>query len=124
MYYSTNFNRLINQTVVILPKSGQPCGKLDKKPSNFYIKGEFILIFENLEIIFFMKFAENTLVNFQKGVDFMTRQTTGIIKGAAAGLAVGGATFVAVKYLTDSRRARRKTAAKAAKIIGSFMDMM
>lgn len=54
----------------------------------------------------------------------MTRQTTGIIKGAAAGLAVGGMTFAAVKYFTDNRRARRKAVAKTAKIIGGFMDMM
>lgn len=54
----------------------------------------------------------------------MARQASGIIKGAAAGLAVGGATFAVVKYFSDNRRIRRKTAAKAAKLIGSFMDMM
>ena len=54
----------------------------------------------------------------------MSRQTSGIIKGAAAGIAVGGATFAAVKYFSDNRRFRRKTAAKAAKIIGTFMDMI
>lgn len=54
----------------------------------------------------------------------MSRPSSGIIKGAAAGLAVGTATFAAVRYLSDNRRLRRKTAAKAAKIIGTFMDMM
>lgn len=60
----------------------------------------------------------------KKGVDNMSRQTSGILKGAAAGLAVGGATFAAVRFFSDNRRIRRKTAAKAAKMIGSFMDML
>ena len=46
------------------------------------------------------------------------------MKGAAAGIAVGGLTFMAVKTFSGSRRARRKTAAKAVKVIGSFMDMI
>ncbi|MCH5207929.1 MAG: hypothetical protein J1F04_03505 [Oscillospiraceae bacterium] len=54
----------------------------------------------------------------------MSNRASGIIKGAAAGIAVGGATFAAVRYFSDNRRIRRKTAAKAAKIIGTFMDMM
>ena len=77
-----------------------------------------------MENIFSRNFAENIAVNFQKRSDSMARQASGIIKGAAAGLAVGGATFAAVKYFSDNRRIRRKTAAKAAKLIGSFMDMM
>lgn len=79
---------------------------------------------KHLEIIFSAKFAENIVANFQKGVDFMSRQASSVIKSAAAGIAVGGATFAAVKYFSDNRRLRRKTAAKAAKLIGSFMDMM
>ena len=54
----------------------------------------------------------------------MSRQTSSIIKSTAAGIAVGGATFAAVKYFSDNRRLRRKTAAKAAKLIGNFMDVL
>ena len=54
----------------------------------------------------------------------MTRETSSIMKGAAAGLVTGGLTFMAVKTFSGSRRLRRKTAAKAVKAIGGFMDML
>ena len=54
----------------------------------------------------------------------MTRETSSVMKGAAAGIVAGGLTFMAVKSLSGSRRLRRKTAAKAVKVIGSFMDTL
>lgn len=45
-----------------------------------------------------------------------------MMKGAAAGIITGGLAFMAVKTLSSDRRFRRKTAAKAAKLIGSLMD--
>ena len=54
----------------------------------------------------------------------MTRETSSVVKGAAAGIVAGGLTFMAVKSLSGSRRMRRKTAAKAVKMVGSFMDMI
>ena len=54
----------------------------------------------------------------------MTRETSSVMKGAAAGIVAGGLTFMAVKTFTGNRRLRRKTAAKAVKVIGSFMDMI
>lgn len=52
----------------------------------------------------------------------MTRDASSIMKGAAAGIVTGGLTFLAVKSLSGSARARRKATAKAAKIIGNIMD--
>lgn len=52
----------------------------------------------------------------------MTRETSSVMKGAAAGIVTGGLAFMAVKTLSGSRRARRKTAAKTAKLIGNLMD--
>lgn len=52
----------------------------------------------------------------------MTRETSSLMKGAAAGVVTGGLAFMAVKSLSGSRRMRRKTAAKAAKLIGNLMD--
>ncbi|MDE7230970.1 MAG: hypothetical protein K2N56_10870 [Oscillospiraceae bacterium] len=54
----------------------------------------------------------------------MTRDTSSIFKGAAAGIITGGLTFMAVKSFSGNRRLRRKTAAKAVKVIGSFMDAL
>ncbi len=52
----------------------------------------------------------------------MTRETSSIMKGAAAGIVTGGLAFMAVKTFSGNRRFRRKTAAKAAKLIGNMMD--
>lgn len=52
----------------------------------------------------------------------MSRETQSYIKSAAAGVVTGGLAFLAVKSLTNNRRFRRKTAAKAFKVLGSFMD--
>lgn len=52
----------------------------------------------------------------------MTKETTSVMKSAAAGIVTGGLAFMAVKTLTSSKRARRKTAAKTAKLIGNLMD--
>ncbi len=54
----------------------------------------------------------------------MTRQASSVVKGAAAGIIVGSAAFVAVKTITGGRNRTGKTAAKAMKAIGSFMDSM
>lgn len=54
----------------------------------------------------------------------VTRETSSVVKGAAAGIIAGGLTFMAVKSFSGSRRMRRKTAAKAVKVIGSFMDAL
>lgn len=60
----------------------------------------------------------------QKELIRVTRETSSVMKGAAAGIVAGGLTFMAVKSLSGSRRLRRKTAAKAVKAIGGFMDML
>ncbi len=52
----------------------------------------------------------------------MSRQTQSYIKSAAAGVITGGLAFMAVKTLTNNRRFRRKSAAKAIKLLGNFMD--
>lgn len=52
----------------------------------------------------------------------MSKETQSYIKSAAAGVITGGLAFMAVKSLTNNRRFRRKTAAKAFKVLGSFMD--
>lgn len=52
----------------------------------------------------------------------MSRQTQSYIKSAAAGIITGGLAFMAVKSLTDNHRFKRKSAAKAFKVLGSFMD--
>ncbi len=54
----------------------------------------------------------------------MTREASSVMKGAAAGIVTGGLAFWAVKSFSGSRRMRRKTAAKAVKVIGSFMDAL
>lgn len=54
----------------------------------------------------------------------VTRETSSVMKGAAAGIITGGLTFLAVKSFSGNRRLRRKTAAKAVKVIGSFMDTL
>lgn len=54
----------------------------------------------------------------------MTRQTSSMIKGAAAGFIAGSAAFVAVKMFSGGKSHTRKTAAKAVKVIGDFMDAM
>ncbi len=54
----------------------------------------------------------------------MTRQTSSVIKGAAAGVIAGGAAFVAVRMFTGGRNRAGKTAAKAMKMLGNFMDTM
>ncbi len=54
----------------------------------------------------------------------MTHEAKCYVKSAAAGAVTGGLAFLAVKRLTSSRRLRRKTAAKAAKLIGTFMDSL
>lgn len=54
----------------------------------------------------------------------MTRETSSVMKGAAAGIVTGGLAFLAVKSFSGNRRLRRKTAAKAVKVIGSFMDTL
>ncbi|MBD5111267.1 MAG: hypothetical protein HDT42_01835 [Ruminococcaceae bacterium] len=52
----------------------------------------------------------------------MTRETQRYVKSAAAGVITGGLTFMAVKSLSGRRRMKRRTAAKALKVLGSFMD--
>lgn len=69
-----------------------------------------------------LNFAETRCVNFQKGVDSMTREAQRYVKGAAAGVITGGLTFLAVKSLSGRKRMKRRTAAKALKVLGSFMD--
>ena len=51
----------------------------------------------------------------------MTREAQRYVKSAAAGVITGGLAFMAVKSLS-SRRFKRHTAAKAFKVLGSFMD--
>ena len=51
----------------------------------------------------------------------MSKQTQSYIKSAAAGVITGGLAFMAVKSLTNNRR-KRKSAAMAFKVLGSFMD--
>jgi len=51
----------------------------------------------------------------------MSKQTQSYIKSAAAGVITGGLAFMAVKSLTNNRR-KRKSAGKAFKVLGSFMD--
>lgn len=52
----------------------------------------------------------------------MSKEAQSYIKSAAAGVITGGLAFMAVKSLTRSRRFRRKSTAKAFKVLGSFMD--
>ena len=54
----------------------------------------------------------------------ITKDMQSSLKGAAAGVVTGGLAFLAVKTLTSNARARRRTAAKAMKLLGSFMDAM
>lgn len=72
-----------------------------------------------------MNFAENNKLEVQnKEMMNVTRETSSVMKGAAAGVLTGGLAFWAVKSLSGSRRMRRKTAAKAVKVIGNFMDVL
>lgn len=52
----------------------------------------------------------------------MSREIQSYIKSAAAGVITGGLAFMAVKSITNNRRFKRKSAAKAFKVLGSFMD--
>lgn len=54
----------------------------------------------------------------------MSRGVKCCIESAAAGLITGGITFFAVSRLNNNHRVRRKTAAKAFKVLGNFMDSM
>ncbi len=80
--------------------------------------GRFKGIFgERLQTSFVRAFKSKEMIS-------MTRDTSSIFKGAAAGIITGGLTFMAVKSFSGNRRLRRKTAAKAVKVIGSFMDSL
>lgn len=52
----------------------------------------------------------------------MTRQAKSTLRSAAVGLVTGGLTFLAVNKLTCDHKVKRKTAAKAFKVLGNFMD--
>ena len=54
----------------------------------------------------------------------MSNNTGRYLKSAAAGVVGGGLAFWAVRSLTSKRRLRRKTTAKAMKLIGNFMDSL
>lgn len=67
------------------------------------------------------RIADNTN---EKEMIFMTREQERYIKSAAAGAVTGGLAFLAVRSLTSNRRLRRKTTAKAMKLLGNFMDSL
>lgn len=52
----------------------------------------------------------------------MTRHAKSTLRSAAVGLVTGGLTFLAVNKLTCDHKVKRKTAAKAFKVLGNFMD--
>ena len=52
----------------------------------------------------------------------MTRETQRYVKSAAAGIITGGLAFMAARSLSGRRRLKRRTAAKALKVLGSYMD--
>ena len=54
----------------------------------------------------------------------MTKEMQSSLKGAAAGVITGGLAFLAVKTISSNAHSRRKAAAKAMKVIGSFMDSL
>ncbi len=54
----------------------------------------------------------------------MNRKTKSCITSATVGMVTGGLTFWAVRSLTDSKRMRRKAAAKAVKMVGNIMDSL
>lgn len=54
----------------------------------------------------------------------MTRGVKCCIESAAAGIITGGITFFAVSRLTNNHKVRRRTAAKAFKVLGNFMDAL
>ncbi len=54
----------------------------------------------------------------------MSRETQSIIKATVAGTIAGGLAFAAVKTLTNNSKFKRKTTAKAFKMIGNFMDSL
>ncbi len=54
----------------------------------------------------------------------MSNKTQSYIKSAAIGAAAGGLAFWAARSLTSNKRMRRKTMAKAVKMVGSMMDSL
>lgn len=54
----------------------------------------------------------------------MDRKTMVYLKSAAVGAAVGGVAFCAVRSLTSKKRMRRKTVAKAMRVVGGIMDSL
>ena len=84
----------------------------------------FFTYFRQKKRHIFRTFAENITVNFQKGDDLMSREAQSYVKGATAAVITGGLAFFAVKSLSGNRRIKRKAAAKAIKVLGSFMDAM
>ena len=72
----------------------------------------------------FLKYAENTTENFQKGDDLMSREAQTYIKGATAAVITGGLAYLAVRSLDKNRRFKRKATAKAFKVLGTFMDSL
>ncbi len=54
----------------------------------------------------------------------MSVKTQSYIRSAAIGAAAGGLAFWAARSLTSSKRIRRKTMAKAVKMVGSLMDSL
>ncbi len=53
----------------------------------------------------------------------MSKHTKCTLKSAAAGIITGGLTFLAVNRLSNTQKVGRRTAAKAFKVLGNFMDM-
>ncbi len=54
----------------------------------------------------------------------MTRKTSSVIKGAAAGVIAGSAAFMAVRMFTGGSHRANKTAKKAVKVIENLVDTM
>lgn len=54
----------------------------------------------------------------------MSNKAQSYIKSAAIGAAAGGLAFWAARSLTSNKRMRRKTMAKAVKMVGSMMDSL